>query len=319
MRIFVALVVTFVVLVFGREVSRSAHQENSARLSENLSFASLATNLLGQENSFDAQLATLLGTGAQLSRTGLSVQFAELTQQLSSWRAVAALLTAPVLTPDLNVILADDTLTRIADYDTVLAYVAQALSLTGPNPSALAPTLGGAQLSLAQTAATWGSDRHLLAAAPGHVTLKALSSVVAKLNVPQDVTTLASAPSLAATRAIVISAIQVQPAPFPSPALTLLLAPTTSMLVQVAVTNLREIVQPVSLTLVLTPSSGLTQQVTMTQTLSAGTSFAFPSHTFSVFTGEKATLRVTLNAVPPASGLAHQRIYAVSVSPSGVG
>jgi hypothetical protein len=319
LRIVVAIVITFVLLVFGREVSRSAHQENSARLSENLSFASLATNLLGQENSFDTRLATLLGSGSQLSRTAFSVQLSELTQELSSWRAVAGLVKSPLLTPDLNLTLADDTMTRVADYDEVLAYVAQALSLSGPATSASVPTLGAAQLSLAQTAATWGADRHLLASAPGHVTLMALTTNTATLNVPQDVTTLASAPSLAATRAIVISAIQVQPAPFPAPALTLVLAPTTVMQVQVAVSNLREIVQPVSLSLVLTAASGSTQQVTMTQTLSPGTSFAFPNHLFSVFEGEKATLTVTLNGVPAASDLTHQRTYSVSVSPSGLG
>jgi hypothetical protein len=147
----------------------------------------------------------------------------------------------------------------------------------------------------------------------------ALTTAAATLNVPQDVATLVNAPGLVASRAIVISAVQVQPAPFPAPALTLVIAPTRSMQVQVAVTNLREIVQPVSLSLVLAPASGLTQQVTMTETLSPGTSFAFASHTFSVFTGEKATLTVTLNGVPVTSGLTHRRTYSVIVSPSGLG
>jgi len=319
LRVAIALVVTLVLLVFGREVSRSAHQENSARVSENLSFASLATNLLGQENSFDTQLTTLLTTGSRLGRANFSVQFSELTQELSSWRAVAGLLKTPVLSPDLNVTLSDDTLTRVDDYDTVLAYVAQALSLSGPAPSPTTPTLGAAQLSLAQTAASWGADRHLLADAPGHVTLGALTTSVATLNVPQDVTTLAASPGLAATRAIVISAIEVQPAPLPAAALTLLLPPTSTMQVQVAVSNLRQIVQPVSLSLVLTSAAGSVQRVTLTQTLSPGTSFAFASHVFSVFDGEKATMTVTLEGVPATSGLTHERTYTVDVSSSGLG
>jgi len=91
------------------------------------------------------------------------------------------------------------------------------------------------------------------------------------------------------------------------------------MQIQVAVSNLRQITQPVALTMVLTPATGPAQQVAMTQTLSPGTSFAFASHTFNVFDGEKATLTVTLNGVPASAGLAHQRTYSVVVSPSGLG
>jgi hypothetical protein len=311
--------VTFVVLVFGHEVSRAAHQENTVRASENMSFASLATTLLGQENSFDAQLASLVTTGAQLTRVNFAAQLSELIQELSSWRDQAVFMRTPVLSPDLNVTLVHDTLARVNDYEVVLNDVAQALSLPGPSVPASSLTLAAAQQSLLQTAASWGAARHALAAAPGRVTLMALTHVSARLNVPQDVAGLVNSRNLAPTRAIVIAAIQVQPAPFPAPALTLRIAPTSSIQVQVAVSNLREIVQPVSLSLTLTPASGQVQHVTMTQTLSPVTSFAFASHAFSVFAGEKATLSVQLNGVPAAAGLAHSRVYALSVSPSGLG
>lgn len=309
---------TFILLVFAREVSRSAHQETAARQSENLNFSAVATTLLGQENSFDSRLAALLSNGAGLTRVNFAVQLSQLSQELSTWRDVARIMRAPVLSPDLNVSLSDATLTRAADYDRVLAYVANALNLSGP-PAASSLSLGVAQLSLSQTAATWGNERHLLAGAPGHVTLAALTNVTGRLNVPQDVATLVSAPSLAPTRAIVISAIRVQPAPFPAPALTLLIAPTSSFQVQVAVSNLREIVQPVTLSMTLTPAQGVVQRVTTTQTLAPGTSFAFAGHNFGVFPGESATLTVSLNGVPTSSTLAHSRTYAVRISPSGAG
>jgi hypothetical protein len=315
----VALIVTFVVLVFGREVSRSAHQETSARLSENLSFAQVAGTLLSRENTFDTELVSLLTTGTHLTRVAFAVQLAELTQELSAWRDVATQMKSPVLSPDLNVTLSADTLTRVGDYDVVLAYLAQALSLSGPSTSPSAPSLGAAQSSLLATAASWGNERHLLASAPGQVTLMALSHASASLNVPQYAQTLAAAPSLAATRAIVIAAIQVQPAPFPAPALSLELAPTSSMQVQVSVSNQREILQPVTLSMVFTPSTGSAQQVSQTQTLSPLTSFAFASHTFSVFPGEKGTLSVSLNGVPASVGLTHSRTYAVSVSAAATG
>ena len=315
----VALIVTFLVLVFAREVSRAAHQEPSARQSENLSFATLATTLLSQENSFDTQLASLLTSGSGLSRVAFTVKMSELTQQLSQWRDEAQFLERPVLSPTLNLTFARDTLTRVSDYDTVLAYVAQAIDLTGPTTTAASPRLGAAQLSLSATAASWGAQRHELASAPGRVTLLALTNVSGRLNVPQDVATLASATNLSPTRVIVIAAIQVQPAPFPAPALTLLLDPSSTMQVQVAVSNLREILQPVSLTMVLTPATGTAQRVSDTQMLAPLTSFAFAAHTFNVFPGEKGTLTVTLNGVPSSSTLVHSRTYSVSVSPTGSG
>lgn len=310
---------TFVVLVFGHEVSRAAHQESSVRASENLNFAALATTLLGRENSFDAQLATLFTTGAQLTRVDFAVRLSELTQELSSWRDQVVFMRTPVLSPDLNVTLVDDTLTRVTDYEVVLSDVARALSLPGPSAPTSSLTLAAAQQSLLETAASWGTDRHVLAAAPGRVTLVALTHVSAQLNVPQDVTALVNSRNLAPIRAIVLSAIQVQPAPLPAPALTLRIAPTSSIQVQVAVSNLREIVQPVSLSITLTPATGQVQRVTMAQTLSPVSSFAFASHAFSVYAGEKATLSVQLNGVPAAAGLVHRRIYALSVSPSGLG
>ena len=318
LRVVVALVLTFIVLVFAREVSRSAHQESGARRSENLNFSAMASTMVVQENSFDQRLATLLSTGSQLTRVQFSVQMSQLVQELASWREVATMLRSPVLSPDLNVRFSDETLARVDDYDQVLAYVATALDLSGPATSA-SLSLGVAQLSLAQTAATWGAERHLLAAAPGHVTLAALTSVTAHLNVPNDVATLVSAPNLAPTRAIVISAVKVQPAPFPAPALTLLIAPTSSFQVQVAVSNLREIVQPVTLTMTLTPAQGLVQRVSMAQTLAPVTSFAFAGHNFSVFPGESATLSVAINGLPATSALAHSRTSAVRISPSGAG
>lgn len=313
-----ALVLTFIILVFAREVSRSAHQEFSTRQSENLNFSAMAGNLLARENSFDARLAALLSTGSRLTRVNFAVQMAQLAQELSTWRDMAAVVRSPVLSPDLNVRLSNETLTRAADYDRVLAYVAGALDLSVPAaPASL--SLGAAQLSLAQTAATWVGERHLLAGAPGHVTLAALTSTTAHLNVPSDVATLVSTPNLAATRAIVIAAIKVQPAPFPAPALTLLIAPTSSFQVQVAVSNLREIVQPVTMTMTLTPAQGLVQRVSTTQTLAPSTSFAFVGHNFSVFPGESATLTVSINGSPATPALAHSRTYAVRISPSGTG
>ena len=319
LRVAVALLVTLLVVVFGHEVSRSAHLENSARLSEDLSFAQLATTLINHENTFDFQLNQLLTSGAQLSRVDFALRLSELAQDLTFWREVATQMKTPVLTPSLNVLLSNDTLMRVNDYDNLLSYIAVALALPVP-VNALAPrSLGEVQKSLLSTAANWGEARHQLAHSPGHVTLSPLTNLSAVLNMPQVVNALAATPSVAISRAIEISAIEVQPAPFPAPAQDLVLAPTNSVQVQVSISNLREISQPVSLVMTFTPSTGSSQQVTQTQTLSALTSFAFPRHIFSVFPGERGTLSVTLNAVPSSAQLLHNRTYRVSVSTSGPG
>ena len=319
MRVVLALVVTFVALVFSREVTRSAHQESAARLSENLSFASLATTLIAQENSFDTALATLLNSGAHLTRAEVATKLSQFTQELSAWRSVAQIIRTPVLTPNLNVTLSDETLTRVDDYDVVVSEVAHALTLSGPTIAATAPTLGQAQASLAATAATWGSERHLLATAPGAVTLPALSALAAGANVPQDLAVLSSANNLLPTRAMEIAAIQVQPAPLPSPALTLSFTPTTSIQVQVAVTNRRELLQPLSVTVTFTPSVGTPQTFSATQTLSPLTSYAFAPATFAVFPGEHGTLSVLLTSSPVDPTLTHRRVYSVVVAPASVG
>jgi hypothetical protein len=313
----VALVIVFVLVVFGREVTHFAHQESSARTSENLSFAAVATNLLEQENSFDARLATLLTTGADLSRVSFEVDVAQLSQDLASWRAVADQMREPVLDPDLNLTLSDETRARASDYQQILAYLTNDLVLNGPPPTSL--SLGEAQASLAATAATWGEERHALADQPGRVTLPTLTARTAHLDVPGYVQTLGASATLAPTRAVEIAAVQVQPAPLPASSRTIDLTPTSNMQVQVAVTNLREILQPVSMTMVFTPSAGGVQQVTQTRTLAPLSSYAFSSHTFAVHPGETGTFRVTLNAIPPSAGLVHQRLYTLSVAPASAG
>ena len=145
----------------------------------------------------------------------------------------------------------------------------------------------------------------------------ALTATRARLTVPGYVATLAASSSLASVRAVQIAAVQVQPAPLPAPKQDIELTPTSTLSVQVAVSNLREILQPVSLTISFTPTAGSTQRVTQTQTLAPLTSYAFSSHVFVVHPGEKGTLSVALNTIPAATGLAHERVYAVSVAPTG--
>ena len=59
----VAAVITLLVLLFARDVTRAAHNSLSPRRSENRSFAALASSLIAQENNLDLRLRYLGATG----------------------------------------------------------------------------------------------------------------------------------------------------------------------------------------------------------------------------------------------------------------
>jgi hypothetical protein len=82
----IALVATFVVLVFARDVSRSAHDAITNERSENRSFAGLANTLITQENAFDTRAARLLRNGGTLTRPIFDARLQQLDQQLPTGR-----------------------------------------------------------------------------------------------------------------------------------------------------------------------------------------------------------------------------------------
>ena len=172
LRLAAVVVVVAVIVGFWSDVSSIAHHQTSAQRTENLSFATLAGNLITQENAVDRRLATLLSSGADLTRVAFAADVASLEQQISQWRDLADQLRTPVLSPSLNLTLSQETISRALDMDVVLADVTTALELSGPRVSG-GLSLGRAQLSLASTAASWGAQRHELASAPGAVTLPA--------------------------------------------------------------------------------------------------------------------------------------------------
>ena len=78
----IAVVATLVVLLFARDVTRSAHGAISPRRSENRSFGVLANLLLSQQNDFDAHLAYLLANGTSLTRPVFAARLTQLYQEL---------------------------------------------------------------------------------------------------------------------------------------------------------------------------------------------------------------------------------------------
>ena len=102
MLITLALVITLIVLVFARDVSRSAHGAITERQSENKSFAALANGLIDQENEFDARLDRLLDQGATLRRIVFAARLYQLNDVLPGWITDADLLRQPALSHKVN-------------------------------------------------------------------------------------------------------------------------------------------------------------------------------------------------------------------------
>lgn len=318
-----ALAVTLVVLLFARDVGRSAHGAISPRRSENRSFSVLANELLGEENGFDARLAHLLTSDPGLSRPVFAARLVQLAQVLPSWQVQAIQLRRPHLAHDINDVLSLLTEQRVDDDQRLLAGVASSLSFPWPALTGTAATLSpdGAQASLLATSKQWAVARWGLVREPGHVTLLATTNDVARLDYATALGTLSNSSSLVLVRGIGILAVSVSPAPLPAPAGELLLPPTGAVRLGVTVSNASYADQPVSLTYVLRPTNrlGLAQRQTMTATLGPLQSYAFVPAPIIAVASERATLTISLGGASSGPGMSRLRRYSVIVSPSGNG
>jgi hypothetical protein len=109
----IALALTLLVLLFARDVSRSAHGAIGPRRSENRSFGALANSLVSQENIFDGHLSYLLVHGATLSRPIFAARMSQLREQLPHWAIEADQLRRPQLAHNVNGVVGAQTEVRI--------------------------------------------------------------------------------------------------------------------------------------------------------------------------------------------------------------
>ena len=319
----IAIVVTLVVLLFARDVTRSAHGAISPRRSENRSFGALANNLISQQNAFDAHLAYLSSNGASLTRPVFAARLTQLAQELPVWLTEAEHLRRPKLVNDVNDVIANSTERRIDAYQLMFADLAHQLTLpwpaAGPNDlNHLTP----AQV-LIQTSQQWGRERFDLITQPGSVRLLALTSAAARFVQHVGFAHLVASSSLALNRSVSIAAVMVQPAPLPSGAGTLVLPPVTSFHLGISVANNSFVNQPVVVRVVLTRTNGAAKGTAtvhvMKTTIGPLQSFAFVIGSMPTQPSERATLviRVTGSTNQPAP--AQTRTYQVILSPAGTG
>jgi len=314
----IALVATLVVLVFARDVSRSAHAAITNQRSEDRSFAALANALIVQQNDFDARLARLLRNGSTLTRPVFDARLDQLGQQLSNWSAAADLLRRPKLAHDVNDKIADVTATRVNDYEEIFTKITDALTLPAASPMASTSVTDPAH-SLIESGVTWNRDRFALRHEPGIVRLDSLTSSSAQVFSESGVTTLTGSTSLAVVRGIGIAAVSVQPSPLPARRGVLLLPPVAKIRLAVSVVNTGFVEQSLSLQVTMSPSNGPLppQRQTFHVELAPLQSYAFIAQEIAVVPSERGTLDIRISGAPASADLTRSKSYRVEMSPPG--
>lgn len=317
MLISLALVITLIVLVFARDVSRSAHGAVTERRSENRSFAALANGLLTQENAFDARLDRLLAQGGTLRRVVFAARLYQLNDELAQWVTEANLLRQPTLSHNVNETLYQLTEERVAAYQSLFGEIAHALSLpwaTSPLERVTDPAA-----SLVSSSERWNIARFALKKEPGTVKLIATSASSARYVESHGTQSLTASRSLALVRAISIAAVRVSPAPLPSRSGVLLLPPVTSVEIGVSVLNASYDDQPVTLTIAVHPTNGLGKAFIqrMHATLGPLGAYAFVPGVVSTVASERADVVITVTGARAAVGKVTTERYRLEMSPSG--
>jgi hypothetical protein len=315
----IAVAATLVVLVFARDVARSAHSAIGPRRSENLSFAGLSNALIAQENSFDTGLVRLLRTGPTLSRPVFYARLSLLHEELPVWANEAELLRRPKLDHDINDVMAQITESRIDAYESIMTSITRDLTLPGfATLDNQQPTAAPARALLASVT-TWDRDRFVLSKEPGLVTLHKLTSKAATYYANSGDQALVASTTLALSRGVGVAAVLVTPAPLPAPKGEILLPPVDRIHVGVSIKNASFVDQAVTINVVMIPSNGPIpgERQSLHVNLGPLQAFAYTPKDFSTVASERATLQVTVTGAPAAPGMVTTRSYRVELSPSG--
>jgi hypothetical protein len=311
-----ALVVTLIVLVFARDVSRSAHGAITARRSENRSFGALANALILQENAFDGRLYLLLSQGGSLSREVFAARLSQLDAQLPGWSTAADQLRRPTLSHDVNNEFDLLTQERVETYQALLGDVAHDLQL--PWNVEYSATIVNPAVSLIETSKSWNIDRFALRKEPGTVRLDATSAETAQYFDKNGANALQSA-SLALVRAVDIAAVRVNPSPLPSKSGVLLLPPVTSVQIGVTVVNDSYDNQPITFTVQVIPLNhrGVSFAQRMTTTLGPMGAYAFVPKILTTAPSEQARVIFHVIGARAAVGKLTIETFRLEMSPSG--
>jgi hypothetical protein len=315
-----AVAVTLVLLVFARDVTRSAHSSTNTRRSENRSFGGLANALIVQQNSFDQSLTTLLQSGGALTRPVLDTQLEQLRLQLTTWNTEAQLLRRPRLAHDVNDKLEQLTLQRIDAYNTILSSIASQLTLPPLAPDSNDKPVSSPGQLVITTGIAWNADRYDLTKEPGRQHLAPMTFAGAKYFISFGAQNLTSSSTLAVVRGIGVAAVSISPAPFPSTHGELLLPPVSQFHIGVSVSNTGYVEQPATLNVTLTPTNGPhpTVRQSFHMKLAPLQSYAVVPKDFQTVPSERATLVISVSGASAGANMTTTRTYTVVMSPTDV-
>ena len=315
--IFIGLAVlfTFLVLLFARDINTSAHQASSPRRSENLSFATLANSSIQKQNNFDSGLSFLLQNGSGLSRPVFAARLEQLALELPKWETDVQLLKSPTLAHHINTEFISITEARIAILTSVIRSVSDDLQLPGITLSKTTSS----NTSLTSLKQRWDHLRFGLKKEPGRAQLLSFTNLVGSLHHMGTLSALRSSPTLRVTRGIGVAAVSVRPSPLPASRGVLLLAPVTRVRLGVSVMNASYVDQPVTLSITFQPSNGkgVFQSQTLKAIIGPNHAYGFLPKSLKTKAGQRATLTISVDGAPGAAGMTRTKVYTVIMSPSG--
>lgn len=310
--ILAAVVLSLLVLIFGRDVARTAHGDRAAQISQNESFGALASSTVAQEKAIDTQLHTVLNGARHLTRASVLEQLQQIRNEAVTTSTQVAALIGPGLVSDIAPTFVHDVQRRARAYRSLADVVANALNLPW-TPSGTTSTSAALQ-ELAFTQASWARAAQVLAQQPGHVIVAGFPSENGP-GIAGALAALRASPTLALVRSASITAVAISPAPLPAAAHHIALIPLTSFQVTVSVSNLAVDRQPVQLVATLVFHDGHQVIRSVRGEIGPSSSLAFHDLSFPVNPGARATLTLRLTGSPPlASGFSERRYQVVIAS-----
>ena len=311
-----AVVFTACVVVVAHDVQRLSAQSFSNRASLNRTFAVLAQSVVVDERAYGREVVGLLDSGGSLSRSAFDAQVSALSVEGRQLRQRTSILLSPHIDGDVQRTLNEVTDLRVDAVDGVLGALGRSLELPTAPHTQLSASVAGAMIERSNH--LWATARRSLARAPGHAHLVRSVFAVVPSSLSAQILTLTTASTLSATRAVSLSAIEVQPSPFPAARGRLVLGPTTTVSLDVVVANLRWIDQSVSVHVTVRPTGPLGVGVSRTSTVhvvALGAS-AVDFSSLPVVPGESASVNISLTGAPTSSSAAGRRTYQLTVAPS---
>ncbi len=319
-RFAVALVVTVLVVVVGHDITRAAHADPQSRTIQNTNFAAIANAMVTQSDALGQQLVLTLNEAPSKSRLWLGSQINALVVSAQNLEEHATALSTPVIAANEQERVRAVLLERTATIEQVAAVLSTSLAL--PVLTGVPASSPAAIVNLSRESdRRWLAAQSVLLGEPGHVHLVDSVFPLSNYALGTALSNVSQAANLQLQRSITISAVAVQPSPFPAAVGQLVLPPVTSFTLGVTVTNEAYVLQPYAVSVSVRPTSGGGGAFlqTFSGNLGPSASYAVLPDTITVLPGERAIVTIQVSGAGVSLNGGDQKRYqlVVSTSPAG--